>query len=534
MSLQYTVETPDGQSNAYDASEIQQQLAQAGYQNAQVNPDGKTISYQINGETYDDDIPSLLETMGHKVSGVAPTQADESFVQPTWRAGLAALPSDDGVRKAYIESNLKKMGMKGEVVGSGDDWYFHNPDTGKWYATTNSKGFDMTDLIGGAVATPQVLASIVGGGIGAAGGAGLAGPAGAVGGGMLGSAAGDLAGGQLTRAIARSFDPELNQVLQERGGQIGASDVVSAGLSGLGGGIAGIPALAKVMNKGLLSQAGRAVGATSEAAGTLLNKGGKFAAESPLITGLTTAFTPGLGTAQAAGLFARAGELAPFLNRMVGKGAGKVSSFVDEAIAKGGLSAEEMALANSIKQGANTTRINAMAREVPGSLDDGFAINRAIFGGIDKAPREAVEQMAEEAALNKGAVRGFYENIGSRLDRTRLREASPNFVGPAKPGRYNFSQAGKTTGKVAEAASNVGRALESTTEGIVKGGFRGVQGLGAGMQYGGKALNRGARFAQPYENRLLLNQALQQGDEGVESISELIRRSGKKTPAFSR
>ncbi len=129
MSLQYTVETPDGQSNSYGADEIQQQLAQAGYQNAQVNPDGKTISYQINGETYDDEIPSLLETLGHKVSGIAPIQADESFVQPTWRAGLAALPSDDNVRKAYVESNLKKMGMKGEVVGSGDDWYFHNPDT---------------------------------------------------------------------------------------------------------------------------------------------------------------------------------------------------------------------------------------------------------------------------------------------------------------------------------------------------------------------------------------------------------------------
>jgi hypothetical protein len=197
-----------------------------------VNPDGKTISYQINGETYDDEIPSLLETLGHKVSGIAPIQADESFVQPTWRAGLAALPSDDNVRKAYVESNLKKMGMKGEVVGSGDDWYFHNPDTGKWYATTNAKGFDMTDLIGGAVATPQMLASIVGGGIGAAGGAGLAGPAGAVAGGMAGSAAGDLAGGQLTRALARSFDPELNQVLSEKGGQFGTEDLVSAGISG--------------------------------------------------------------------------------------------------------------------------------------------------------------------------------------------------------------------------------------------------------------------------------------------------------------
>lgn len=535
MSLQYTVETPDGQSNSYGADEIQQQLAQAGYQNAQVNPDGKTISYQINGETYDDEIPSLLETLGHKVSGIAPIQADESFVQPTWRAGLAALPSDDNVRKAYVESNLKKMGMKGEVVGSGDDWYFHNPDTGKWYNTTNAKGFDMTDLIGGGMATPQVLASIVGGGIGAAGGAGLAGPAGAVAGGMAGSAAGDLAGGQLTRALARSFDPELNQVLSEKGGQFGTEDLVSAGISGLGGGIAGLPALAKVMNRGLLTQAAKGVGGVSEAAGTLTSKAGKFAAESPLVTGLTTALTPGLGTVQGAGLLARAGELAPWLNRLVGKGAGKVSGMADDALTQGGLNAEEAALAQAIKSRAANTQVNAMAREVPTNVNTpGSRLNRRIFGGIDAADVNAVEQMAEEAALNKGAVRGFYENVGARLGRTRDMEMRPGFVGPAKPGRIDFTGAGKTAGKLAEAGSNVGRALEGTAEGITKAAFRGVQGAGIGMEKGGRLLSRGAGFAQPWENRILLNQGLQQGGDEAQTLYEIMTRSRQKTPAFSR
>lgn len=533
MSLQYTVETPDGQAQAYGADELQQQLADAGYANAQVGPDGKSLSYQINGETYDDDLPSILETMGHKVSGIAPVDADESFVQPTWRAGLAALPSDDNVRKAYIESNLKKMGMKGDVVGSGDDWYFNNPETGKWYATTNAKGFDMSDLIGGAVGAPQLAASIAGGGLGAAAGT-VAGPAGSIAGGMAGAAAGDLAGGQLTRGIARFFDPELNQVLSEKGGQLGGEDFTSAGLSSLGGAIGGVPALAKVLSKGALTQAGKGIGSTANAAGTLLNKGGKFAAESPLVTGLTTALTPGLGTAQATGLALRAGEFIPWMNRLLGKGAGKIAQGADEALTRGGLQGEEAALAQTIKNAAGNTRINALAREVPSSLDDGFKVNRRIFGGIDDAQKEAVEQMAEEAALNKGATRGVYENIGSRLDRTRLREAAPGFVGPAKPGRTNFSQAGKTVGRLAEAGSNVGRAVEGAAEGVVKGGFRAIQGAGAGLEKGGQALRGGSRFLQPWENRIYLNQGLQQADEGAETLSEMMRRARQQTPAFSK
>lgn len=533
MSLNYTVETADGQAQSYGASELQQQLADAGYANAQVGPDGKSVSYQLNGETYDDDLPSILETMGHKVSGIAPVDADESFIQPTWRAGLAALPSDDGVRKAYIESNLKKMGMKGEVVGAGDDWYFNNPETGKWYATTNAKGFDMSDLIGVAVGAPQLAASIAGGGIGAAAGT-VAGPAGSIAGGMAGAAAGDLAGGQLTRGVARMFDPELNEVLSEKGGQLGAEDFTSAGLSGLGGALGGVPALAKVLSKGALTQVGRGAGSTARAAGTLLNKGGKFAAESPLVTGLTTALTPGLGTVQGAGLAMRAGELIPWFNRLLGKGAGKVAGAADEALAKGGLVGEEATLAQGIKDVAGRTRINALAREVPTSLDDGFKVNRRIFGGLDDVQKNIVEQGAEEAALNRGATRGVYENIGSRLDRTRLMENAPNFVGPAKPGRTNFSAIGKTAGQVAQAGSNVGRALEGAAEGVVKGGFRAVQGAGAAMEKGGQALRGGSRFLQPWENRIYLNQGLQQADDGAETLSEMMRRARKQTPAFSK
>jgi len=531
MSLNYTVDGDDGQSNVYGANELQQQLATAGYQNAQVNPDGRTVSYQLNGETYDDDLPSLLETMGHKVSSIVPENVDESFVQPTWRAGLAALPGDDSVRKSYIESNLKKMGMKGDVIGSGDDWYFNNPDTGKWYNTTNARGFDMSDLIGAAVATPQVIAGIAGGGIGAAAGA-AGGPAGAVGGGMLGAAAGDLAGGQLTRSVARMFDPQLNEALSQKGGQFGKEDLVSAGLSGLGGGIGGIPALAKVMNKGMLTQAAKGVGSVSEGAGYLTSRGAKAAAESPLVTGITTALIPGLGTAQAGGLALRAGELLPWMNRLLGKGAGKVASMTDDALLNGGLNAEEAVLGNAIKNRASRMNLNAVAREVPLPQASGSKLNRRIFGGLDNV--DAVEKMAEEAALNRGATRGFYENVGAKLGRTQARESAPGFVGPAKPGRINFSSIGQGAGKVAEAGSNVGRALEGATEGVTKAGFRTVQGIGTGMEKGGQALSRGAGFLQPWENRLILNQGLQQADDGAESLVEMMRRSRQQTPAFSR
>jgi hypothetical protein len=552
MSLNYTVELPDGQSHTYNASELASQLQDAGYANAQVNPDGKTISYQLNGEMYDDDIPSLLGQQGYKVAGIVPQQADESFVQPTWRAGLDALPSDDKVRKAYIESNLERMGMKGEVVGSGSDWYFHNPDTGKWYATTNAKGFDLADILGAATAAPRVVGSIVGGSVGAAGGSAVMPGLGTVAGGALGSAAGDFAGNRLTRGIASLVDEDYAKVAP-RGMAPSSEELKDAALSGVFGGLSGVPALARVLNSGAVTALGKPLGGVTEAAGTLLNKAGGAAARSDLVTGLATAATPGLGTAQAAGLALRAGELLPFLNRAWGKGAGKVAGMADDAIKAGGLSAEEEALAQAIKARGGMARVNAMAREVPKTLEDAlpYRMNRSIFGGgiVDDAAKEAVEQGAEEVALNRGAVRGFFENMGARIDRPRemflqkARQRAAKYTDPAERARFMElaeEQAGRgvqptfdTIGKVAQAGSRLGRGIEGAAEGVTRAGFRAVQGAGKGLEGAGQALKGGSRFLQPWENRIYMNRGINELDDQAETVQDLMRRRPAATP-FSR
>lgn len=118
MSLNYGVEFGDGGAETYSAAELENQLRGKGYADAVVGKDGKSVSYSINGEMYDDDLPSLLQQAGGKVTSMMPAEFEESFIQPEWRRGLQALPDDNEARSVYIKSKLNKMGLQGEVVGS--------------------------------------------------------------------------------------------------------------------------------------------------------------------------------------------------------------------------------------------------------------------------------------------------------------------------------------------------------------------------------------------------------------------------------
>lgn len=540
MSLTYSVTTPDGQATDYNSSEIAQQLQSAGYQNLVVNPDGKSVSYSVNGQTYDDDIPSLLETLGHKVAGAVPTEADESFIQPAWRAEMETLPSDDNVRKGFLKSKLAKMGMDikdDQITGSGSDWFFHNPQTGKWYATTNAKGFDVSDLAGLAGEAPAFLGSVAGGGIGAAGGS-IAGPVGSVAGGFAGAAAGDFAGRRLARGALSLFDEDYDKaapknVLPSR------EELTSAGLSGIGGGIGGVPALAKLLNKGaasaLLRPAGEALGAAGTVAKTVAGK----AADSPLATGLITSAIPGLGTAQGAGLVLRAGELPVVMNRLAAKGGAKLASFADNALA-GGVGAEEEALFKGLRNtGANIEDAARALEFTPPDTSKLGKINRAIFGGLDNT--KAVEEGASAVNANKNAVSAFYNNLGRRrfsneVQKRAAQSADPQaFLQKAAPllNKNAGVRGMEQFGKVAQAASKTGRALEGGAEGITRMGLRGIENAGRAAEGVGKIVGTGARYAAPWESRILLNQGAQQLDDGYETLQQMMQKR-KSVPAFSR
>ncbi len=536
--LDYTIKTADGNETKLGLEEVQKQLQTNGYQNAVIKPDGQGVEYTLNGQTYDDTVPEILKMLGHTVASVVPRDAEESFVQPGWRAALETLPDDEGVRKAYIKSKLKSAGhiaSDDQIMGSGSDWYFLNPETNKWYATTNAKGFDAADLAGLAGQAPGFLGSVAGGALGAGAGVGL----GSIPLGAAGAVAGDFAGRTAAQGIGSALDPELRQTIEERGlGNTALSNLKESAPSALGGAIGGVPGLSRALTQGFASRVAQPVGDGLGALGTVLRKSAGYAAESPMIKGVTTGLIPGLNTAQLAGFGLRAGELPVAASKGMGWLGGKISGLADDAIAKGGLSAEEGQFLNKIGDWGSKQQINSQMRmTAPGIQKTPFM--QKIFG----SPKTIAEKSQE--IFSKSEVKNFYQNIGRKAGAPRdkfgteaVRRAQ-NILDPIKKERFlelaqsrmssvDPTKIGQIAGKTAQAASTAGRTLESAAEGVTGLGFRGLQGVGFGAEVGGKTLSRGARFVQPAENRMTLQGASNAIYNETPSIADMMKERKKQ------
>jgi hypothetical protein len=538
MMLDYSIKTADGQDSTMPVEEIQKQLQSNGYQNAVIKPDGNGVEYTINGQVYDDNVPDLLKMLGHEVTSIVPRNAEESFVQPAWRAALETLPDDEGVRKAYIKSKLKESGhvaSDDQIMGSGSDWYFMNPDTGKWYATTNAKGFDVADLAGYAAQAPGFLGSVAGGALGAGAGVGL----GSIPLGAAGAVAGDFTGRSTAQGISAAFDPSVREALGNNGlGQTALSNLKTAAPSAIGGALGGIPGVSQALSKGFATRVAQPMAEGLGALGNVVKRGAGYAAESPVIKGITTGLIPGLNTAQMAGFGLRAGEIPVAVNKGLGWLGKKGADLAESAIAKGGLNAEEGAFLQNIADKGSQMQFNSEARIfAPGVENKGF-----IERGIKKIFKPAEDA---QSAFGKQEVKGFYENVGKRMGRPRdayAREALKRAenMSPEKANRFlemaqgrmstiNPTALGKSIGKAAQTASTAGRTLENASEGVVGLGFRGIQGMGAATELGGKVLAGGARIAQPAEGRMLLQGASDAAyNYGRPTIADMMKEKKKQ------
>jgi hypothetical protein len=232
--LNYQVENQGGTSGVFTPDDITSQLASMGETPKGVSPDGQMITLSDQNGDFQVKTEDLLRDLGWKVNGIEPSDVIEDFVKPELRVAVANLGSDDQTKKLYLQEKLRDMGLNdANIVGQGTDFYVFHPESNKYFALTNKRGVDMSDIASGISQAPGFIGGAVGGAAGAFGGAGV----GSIPLGMAGAAAGQLGGDVLARGALAAYDPTFRKIAGENLGQQ-ASDL--AGNALISGGTAGV------------------------------------------------------------------------------------------------------------------------------------------------------------------------------------------------------------------------------------------------------------------------------------------------------
>jgi len=212
MPLEFDVSGPSGQEQGVSVDNLVQLLSQDGEQVLNVSPDGLTL--QVMGMNGPISVPTeqAWQSYGLQVTGSKPTQADYSQVNPAHRAAIEAI-GDEDLKKVYLEGALKKQGIKNpQIMGNGRDFFYFDPQFGKYVALTNNPDWDKSDLAEAGAALPRIAGSIVGGAAGAL--------AGNIPGGMAGAAAGGALGNTAAQGLVGYFNPDAGQVMSQNMGKM--------------------------------------------------------------------------------------------------------------------------------------------------------------------------------------------------------------------------------------------------------------------------------------------------------------------------
>lgn len=520
MSVEYTIEGADG-PETMTANDLAQAFAAQGYQNPSLSQDGQTLTLvDPQGGQADVNIAEYLASKG-KVTGMKPADGMVNYdlVDNGARRGIAALGNHEDLKKLYLQAHLRDQGMgDAKVVGSGDDYYFFDPKSGKYHALTNKPGLDLTDAnefgvdalentlgIGGSLA-----GGISGGALGSA-----AGPLGTIAGGAAGSAAGGSLGRGLFDAGAAVLDPNLRKLIGSEEFQTGRAK--QAGFDALGGGLAGgVGAIApKLLSSGIASGAAKGAGSTAEGVGGVVAGGAKYLNSDAMIPKLVRAgaenFVPGTGQLQIPALLARSGELVPGGMKAGNRAANALyrNSFPasEEGFAKAAQSFGDAGFSSPLVRAGETLTPyqETLAKVAEGTASRGFSV----------APRASrADKLAAFMARDKAATQVLRES-GVRDSINTL----------ARGGRVEG--AAKGVAEAAELASKGGRAIDAINAGAVKGTIGAVGGVGRGVQAAGRGLKNAGTVAAPLENRTLINQALPWASEESQSLWQKMTRKPK-------
>ena len=501
MSLEFTVEGPDG-VETMGANDLAQAFQSQGYQSVSLAQDGQTMTVtDPQGGSAEINISEYLASKG-KVTGMRPDSAMVNYdmVDNGARRGIAALGNHEDLKKLYLQAHLRDNDMgDAKVVGSGDDFYFFDPKSGKYHALTNKPGLDMADANEFGVDALENALGIGGslaGGIGGGAAGSAVGPLGTIVGGAAGSAAGGAVGRGMFDMGAAALDPNLRKLIGSEEFQTGR--VKQAGWDAVGGGLAGgLGAIApKLLNTGIASSAAKGAGSAAEGVGGAVAGGAKYLNSDALIPKLVRAgaenFVPGTGQLQIPALLARSGELVPGGLKAGNRAANALyrKSFKgsEEGFAKASQSFGDAGFASPLVRADD---VLTPWQEKLASFAEGTASR-----GFSTAPRASrADKLAAALSGQKPATNVLRES-GVRDSINTL----------ARGGRVEG--AAKGVAEAAELASKGGRAVEAVNAGVIKGTIGTVGAAGRGLQATGRGLKNVGTIAAPLENRALIGQAV--------------------------
>lgn len=475
MSVMYKVRA-NGQDVSLTPQQIMFQANQAmqasGKTIQSITPDGLSASVSENGQVFEVPIQALLGASGMEVRGVAPMgdNIDYDTVNASRRFSIANLDSDQA-KASYLKSSLEKEGKQvNSIIGQGRDFYYYDQETGRYKALTNSPDWELADLVEGANTGARMTGGLAGG---LAGGT-VANVPGAMAGGAAGTALAEAG----TRGLAAALDPSYreafrgDEALKAGGIQTvlgGVIPGVAAGVQKVAGNVLG-QQLGKIATAPM-SSATQAAGYGAQGVGKLGQIGTLGATETGSTIG--TAFTPGLGTVQMAGMLAQ-------LPQQAVMGLSKAGQWVGKKVG-----AEEAA--------------------------------KKIFAG----------ETADQVLSNLGAATG----------RGLAKARGMNPINRADTAEEVLRKAGTSTGKAFEGSYKGGEAVQQLAEEAFRlpmramaSGGRGLESLGKGMVTAGKGAAPHELSAYMQGTRAALNSPDRQGNLQTNLYRDFNEPSGQPMP----
>jgi len=468
--LNFQVENEAGTSGVFTPDEIKSQLMGLGEAPKEISADGQYITLSDSKGDFQVKTDDILRQMGWAVKGIEPQDVLEDFVKPEFRVAVANLGSNDEVKKLYLKEKLGEMGLRdANIVGQGTDFYVFHPESNKYFALTNKRGIDMSDIASGVSQAPGFLGGAIGGMAGTIGGLGWGSVPAAIAGGAAGQALGDVG----ARGAIAAYDPTFRKMafenLGEQAKDIGSNALLSGGTAGVfkalplaAGVVRGAESQAPQLVKGALengpvSSIARGLGRGTEEVGQAAATISKPFINPGMARDLATSQLPGTGTLQSVGLaFQAPGGFARWLTNMYGKFGGKSGQEFTKNLAKD--EAGDLSLGRIFEKAGQTYGKNSKLGQQ----------GREAYRAARKTGLEA------EEALN--AVR---------------MERGAEFGAKARP-----------VGEFLQKASAYGQRLENLAGEMTGGIAKGAYGTGRTMQGLGATLNRTARATAPLENRL--------------------------------
>ena len=176
----------DGPEGKLSAEDVKAQMFEAGFNPVDISPDGTKIIFEDGQGRFEKSVPELASQFGHQIIGMEPIEP-ENMVNANWRGAIGNL-NDDDQRRMYLEHQIRRehQDPNPNIMGSGRDWYYFNPQSQNWGALTNTSGLDMGDVYEGGETALKMGSSLLGG----------------LAGGFAGNAPGMVAGGAAGSAIA--------------------------------------------------------------------------------------------------------------------------------------------------------------------------------------------------------------------------------------------------------------------------------------------------------------------------------------------